>query len=29
MLIVQATMEGAAVVSRDAAFQPYGVPLVW
>jgi len=29
MLVVQATMEGAAVVSRDAAFQPYGVPLVW
>jgi PIN domain nuclease of toxin-antitoxin system len=29
MLIAQAGIEGAAVVSRDPAFRPYGVPLVW
>ena len=29
MLIAQATIEEAAVVSRDEALRPYGVPLVW
>jgi PIN domain nuclease of toxin-antitoxin system len=29
LLIAQALDEGAAVVSRDHAFRPYGVPLVW
>ena len=29
MLVAQAIVEGAAIVSRDAALQPYGVPLVW
>jgi PIN domain nuclease of toxin-antitoxin system len=29
MLVAQATIEGAAVVSRDRAFMPYGVELIW
>ena len=29
MLIAQATIEGAAVVSRDAAFRPYDIPVIW
>jgi hypothetical protein len=29
MLVAQAVVESAAIVSRDAALQPYGVPLVW
>lgn len=29
MLVAQASIEGAALVSHDAALQPYGVQLVW
>ena len=29
MLVAQASIEGAAIVSRDEALQPYGTPLVW
>jgi PIN domain nuclease of toxin-antitoxin system len=29
ILVAQATLEGAAVVSHDAALRPYGVQLVW
>ena len=29
MLIAQAAIEGAALVSGDEALRPYGVPLVW
>jgi hypothetical protein len=29
MLIAQAGIEGLTIVSRDPAFAPYGVPLVW
>jgi PIN domain nuclease of toxin-antitoxin system len=29
MLVSQATIEGAALVSRDDALRPYGVTLVW
>jgi len=29
LLIVQAMVEGMAVVTSDAKFAPYGVPLVW
>lgn len=29
LLIAQATVEGAVVLSGDDAFRPYGVPLVW
>ena len=29
MLVAQASIEGAAVVSRDEALRPYGVTLVW
>lgn len=29
MLVAQAAIEGAVVVSRDEAFGPYGVPVVW
>ncbi len=29
MLIAQARSEGAAVVTRDAAFGSYGVPVIW
>lgn len=29
MLIAQATVEQAVVVSSDQALRPYGVPLVW
>ena len=29
LLIAQATIEGAVVVSNDDALRPYGVPLVW
>jgi PIN domain nuclease of toxin-antitoxin system len=29
MLVAQASLEGAALVSRDEAFRPYGVTLVW
>ncbi len=29
ILVAQATVEGAAIVSRDERLRPYGVPLVW
>jgi PIN domain nuclease of toxin-antitoxin system len=29
MLVAQASVEGAAIVSRDEALRPYGVQLVW
>jgi PIN domain nuclease of toxin-antitoxin system len=29
MLVAQATIEGAALVSRDEALRPYGVTLLW
>jgi len=29
LLVAQATLEGAAVVSGDAALRPYDVTLVW
>lgn len=29
MLVAQASVEGAAIVSRDEALRPYGVRLVW
>jgi PIN domain nuclease of toxin-antitoxin system len=29
MLVSQATIEGAALVSNDAALRPYGMTLVW
>jgi PIN domain nuclease of toxin-antitoxin system len=29
MLVAQAMREGAALVSRDEALRPYGVPLIW
>jgi len=29
MLIAQATIEEAAIVSHDEALRPYGIPLVW
>jgi PIN domain nuclease of toxin-antitoxin system len=29
MLVAQASIEGAAIVSRDDALRPYGVRLVW
>lgn len=29
MLIAQASVEGAAVVTRDEAMRPYGVTLIW
>jgi PIN domain nuclease of toxin-antitoxin system len=29
MLVAQATVEGAAIVSRDEALRPYGATLVW
>jgi PIN domain nuclease of toxin-antitoxin system len=29
MLIAQALLEGAAVVTRDEAMRPYGVALIW
>jgi PIN domain nuclease of toxin-antitoxin system len=29
MLVAQASVEGAAIVSRDEALRPYGVKLVW
>jgi PIN domain nuclease of toxin-antitoxin system len=29
MLIAQASIEGAAVVTRDEAMRPYRVPLIW
>lgn len=29
MLLAQASIEGAAVVSRDEALRPYGVTLIW
>jgi PIN domain nuclease of toxin-antitoxin system len=29
MLVAQASIEGAAVVSRDEALRPYGVTLIW
>lgn len=29
MLVAQALVEGASLVSHDAALQPYGVRLVW
>jgi PIN domain nuclease of toxin-antitoxin system len=29
MLVAQASIEGAALVSQDEAFRPYGVTLIW
>jgi PIN domain nuclease of toxin-antitoxin system len=29
MLVAQASVEGAAIVSRDEALRPYGVSLLW
>jgi PIN domain nuclease of toxin-antitoxin system len=29
MLVAQAELERAAIVSRDPALRPYGVPVVW
>jgi PIN domain nuclease of toxin-antitoxin system len=29
MLVAQASIEGAAIVSRDASLRPYGVTLIW
>lgn len=29
LLVAQAQIEGAVVVSRDPAFGPYGVPVAW
>jgi len=29
LLVAQAQIEGAAIVSADAALRPYGVTLVW
>jgi PIN domain nuclease of toxin-antitoxin system len=29
MLVAQASIEGAALVSRDDSLRPYGVPIVW
>ena len=29
LLVAQASIEGAAVVSGDEALRPYGVPLIW
>jgi len=29
LLVAQAAVESAALVSRDAAFSPYGVTLIW
>jgi PIN domain nuclease of toxin-antitoxin system len=29
LLVAQASVEGASLVSHDAALQPYGVQLVW
>jgi len=29
MLIAQSRLEGLVCVSRDAAFDPYGVPMLW
>jgi PIN domain nuclease of toxin-antitoxin system len=29
LLVAQATLERAVLVTRDAAFRPYGVPTLW
>lgn len=29
MLIAQARVEGATIVTHDRAFEPYGVPVIW
>ena len=29
MLVAQAQVEGATLVTHDRAFQPYGIPVVW
>lgn len=29
MLVAQARIEGATVVTHDRAFEPYGVPIIW
>ncbi|HWD69279.1 MAG TPA: type II toxin-antitoxin system VapC family toxin [Solirubrobacteraceae bacterium] len=29
MLVAKAQIEGAAIVSRDPRFEPYGVPVLW
>jgi PIN domain nuclease of toxin-antitoxin system len=29
MLVAQATVEGAAIVSQDDALRPYGITLIW
>ena len=29
MLIAQASIEGAAIVSRDESLRPYGITLIW
>ena len=29
MLVAQAQVEGATLVTHDRAFEPYGIPIVW
>jgi PIN domain nuclease of toxin-antitoxin system len=29
VLIAQAVIEGATIVSHDRAFEPYGIPMIW
>ncbi len=29
MLVAQARIEGATIVSRDRVLEPYGVPMIW
>lgn len=29
MLVAQARVEGATIVTHDRAFEPYGVPVIW
>jgi PIN domain nuclease of toxin-antitoxin system len=29
MLVAQARVEGATIVTHDRAFEPYGIPVIW
>jgi PIN domain nuclease of toxin-antitoxin system len=29
LLVAQARVEGATIVTHDRAFEPYGVPVIW
>ena len=29
LLVAQASVEGASILTSDQAFEPYGVPLIW